>query len=216
MRRSIKDYIGLVAATLPIRGPIYELGAYQVAGQEGFADLRPLFPGITYIGCDARPGPGVDLVADVHELKLPDGSAGAILCCDTLEHVQFPDRAVEEMERVLAPGGILVITSVMNFHIHDHPHDYWRFTPDGFSLLLRRFPQRRVDSAGRDSFPHTVVGVAKKGGDWTLEAYTRAIAAWRRRWRHPKGRSLEAFLTETTPPFLLDLYRQARRSAPED
>jgi SAM-dependent methyltransferase len=214
MRRSIKDYVGLVAATLPIRGPIYEFGAYQVAGQEGFADLRPLFPGIPYVGCDARPGPGVDLVADLHDLDLPTDAAGAILCCDTLEHVGFPDRAVEEMYRVLAPGGIIVITSVMNFHIHDHPHDYWRFTPDGFALLLRRFPRSRVGSAGRDVFPHTVVGVAAKGGDLPLDAYARAMHGWQRRWRHPKGRSLAALATEIMPPFLLDLYRRARRSPP--
>jgi SAM-dependent methyltransferase len=216
MRRSIKDYVGLVAATLPVRGPLYEFGSYQVAGQEGFADLRPLFPDIPYVGCDARPGPGVDRVADLHDLDLPDGVAGTILCCDTLEHVRFPDRAVLEMHRVLAPGGVLVLTSVMNFHIHDHPHDYWRFTPDGFALLLRRFARARVDFAGRAIFPHTVVGVAVKDGDVTLDAYARAVAAWQRRWRHPKGRSLEALITELAPPFLLDLYRRAARVAPED
>jgi SAM-dependent methyltransferase len=216
MRHSIKDYVGVVAATLPIRGPIYELGAYQVAGQEGFADLRPLFAGIPYLGCDARPGPGVDRVTDVHDLDLPASSAGAILCCDTLEHVQFPDRAVQEMHRVLAPGGILVLTSVMNFHIHDHPHDYWRFTPDGLALLLRRFPRHRVDFAGRDVFPHTVVGVAAKDGELPLDAYVRAIEAWRRRWRYPKGRTLAGVVTESLPPFLLDLYRRARRAPSED
>jgi hypothetical protein len=31
-----------------------EIGALQVAGQEAISDLRPLFPGKIYIGCDMR------------------------------------------------------------------------------------------------------------------------------------------------------------------
>ncbi|HBL31764.1 MAG TPA: methyltransferase type 11 [Acidobacteria bacterium] len=211
MRTSIKDYARLVATTLPIAEPVYEFGALQVAGQEGFADLRPLFPGKTYVGCDMRPGPGVDRLLDLHALDLPDATAGTILCFDTLEHVEYPHRAVEEMFRVLRPGGVLAITSVMDFHIHDHPHDYWRFTPDAFRSLLRPCAQVQVDWAGREIFPHTVVGLGVKGATLDLAAYTREIAAWQRRWWNPKGRSWQTAIHQLTPPLLLDLYRRLQR-----
>ena len=212
MRRSIKDYARLLAETLPVQDPVYEFGSLQVEGQEGFANLRPLFPGRDYVGCDMRPGPGVDRILDLHGLDLPSDSVGTILCFDTLEHVEYPHRAVEEMFRVLRPGGWLAITSVMDFHIHDHPHDYWRFTPDAFRSLLRPCAQVRVDWAGRDIFPHTVVGIGVKGATVPLQAYEEEVAAWSRRWWNPKGRSWETAILQLTPPVLLDLYRKLKRA----
>ena len=48
--------------TLDLKAPVVEIGSYQVVGQEGFSDLRPIFGGKQYIGCDMRPGIGVDWI----------------------------------------------------------------------------------------------------------------------------------------------------------
>jgi len=212
LRKSLKHFAQIVAETLPSEEPIYEFGSLQVAGQEGFADLRPLFPGKTYIGADMRQGLGVDRILDLHGINLPSETVGTVLCFDTLEHVEDPRRAVEEMFRILRPGGVLVITSVMDFHIHDHPHDYWRFTPDAFRSLLRPFTQIWVQSAGREIFPHTVVGVGVKGATIPLDAFEARIPEWKRRWWNPKGASWQTVIHQITPPFLIDLYRRLKRS----
>ncbi len=117
--------------------PIYEFGSFQVPEQMGFADLRPLFHDKEYLGCDMREGPGVDKVLNIHALDLPPESVGMVLCFDTLEHVEYPRTALEEIHRVIKPGGIVVISSVMNFPIHDYPYDYWRFTPEAFKSILK-------------------------------------------------------------------------------
>ncbi len=163
MRLSIKRLVGLVAETLPIPEPIFEFGSLQVPGQEGFADLRPLFPGKPYVGCDMRPGPGVDRVLDLHQIDLADGQAGTVFMLDTLEHVEYPHRAIAEIDRILKPGGMLVMTSVMCFPIHDFPFDYWRFTPEAFRSLLKGFESVYVTDAGGAQFPVTVAAVAFKG-----------------------------------------------------
>ena len=54
------------------------------------------------------------------------------------------------------------MSSVMDFEIHDHPYDYWRFTPKTFESLLQNFQDSYVTYAGRAIFPHTVVGIARK------------------------------------------------------
>ena len=59
-------------------GPVFEFGSFQVEGQLDYADLRSLFPGKAYVGCDMRPGPGVDRVEDVSAINLPDGAAGTV------------------------------------------------------------------------------------------------------------------------------------------
>src|SRR4030042_4045749 len=189
MRESIKEFVRIVAETLPVSEPIYEFGSLQVPGQEGFADLRPIFEGKRYIGCDMREGPGVDLVLNLHAIDLLAESAGTVLMLDTLEHVEFARKAGAEAHRILKPNGRLVISSVMKFPIHDYPHDYWRFTPEGFRSLLKPFDSCFVDFAGDQQFPHTVVGIGFKGSlsrEQTRD-FTTKLGAWKKRRRRVPG-----------------------------
>jgi len=191
VREIIKDFVRVIVPLLPFQEPIYEFGSLQVAGQEGFADLRPFFPGKQYVGCDMRPGPGVDCILNLHNIELPDGVVGTVLVMDTLEHVEFVRRAMDEVYRILKPGGFVVISSVMNFPIHDYPFDYWRFTPEGFKSLLQKFGYRFVEWVGHPRFPHTVVGVGCKGelDHSTKVVFEREVARWKERWSLPAATS---------------------------
>lgn len=211
MRPLIRQFVQIAAETLPIQEPIYEFGSLQVPGQEGFADLRPLFPNKEYVGCDMREGPGVDKVLNLHHLDLEPESAGAVLMLDTLEHVEFPRKAMEETYRVLRPGGICLISSVMNFPIHEYPHDFWRFTPQGFKSLLAPFPESFYDFAGDEAFPHTVVGFGFKSSQVDLDGFNSRFKSWKEEWRSPDGRTFRSFLKRLVPPLLLDRVRKARR-----
>lgn len=126
-------------------------------------DLRPLFAGRTFIGTDLREGPGVDRIEDLRALSFADGEVGTALCLDTLEHCADPIRACHEMHRVLRDGGLCVITSVMLIGIHAYPNDYWRFTPEGFRLLLEGFDDADVAGMGDPNAPYFVFGAATKG-----------------------------------------------------
>jgi SAM-dependent methyltransferase len=162
MRKIIKDFVSIIAKHIPVGEPVYEFGSLQVPGQENFADLRPLFPGKQYFGADMREGPGVDKILNLHEIEMPSEHVGTVLCLDTLEHVEYPHKALKEIYRILKPDGIAVISSVMNFRIHDYPHDYWRFTPEAFKSLLKPFSDSFVSFVGLEDFPHTVVGIGFK------------------------------------------------------
>ena len=99
MRDHNKAFCRLVAETFDCPAPVYEFGSFQVEGQEGYANLRGMFPGKVYVGCDMRPGPGVDRVEDVSAINLPDGSAGTVLCIETFEHVFEVRRAFDEVAK---------------------------------------------------------------------------------------------------------------------
>jgi len=180
MRQIIWDFVSIVAAVLPIKEPIYEFGSLQV-GQAGSVDLRPLFPGREYVGADFREGPGVDRVLDLHNIDLPSESVGTVFCVDTLEHVKYPVKALEEIHRILKPGGIAAISSTMCFPIHDYPHDYWRFTPEAFRSVLEPFSHSFVGFAGNKDFPHTVVGIGSKGECPQLYEFDQTYRQWQSR-----------------------------------
>jgi SAM-dependent methyltransferase len=198
MRPNIRDFIEIVSCCLPIVEPIYEFGALQVPGQEGFADMRPFFAHREYVGCDIRQGPGVDMVLDVQKIDLPSEHVGTVVCLDTLEHVEYPHRALEEIHRILKPGGFTVISSVMNFPIHNFPHDYWRFTPQGFASLLKPFAGSFTGFAGDRYFPHTVVGIGFKGQAPDLTEFEARY----RQWRKPLDYWAARWVTRLTPPIL--------------
>ena len=162
MRPSVIEFVLKCSVNLPIAEPIYEFGSYQVPGHDGYANLRCCFPGKKYVGADIRNGDGVDVIMDMCNTFIPDESVGTVLSLDTLEHVEYLRKAIDEMYRILKPDGIIIISSVMHCPIHDS-HDYWRFTPEGFESLLNQFQTTYVKSAGNPRFPHTVLGVACKG-----------------------------------------------------
>ena len=83
------------------------------------------------VALDLRPGRGVQILGDAQALGLADGTFDVVLCTEVLEHLPEPQRAVDEMFRVLKPGGTLLLTTRFLFPIHDAPHDYFRFTKYG-------------------------------------------------------------------------------------
>lgn len=203
MRESMREFAALISKTLPIEEPIYEFGAMQVPGYEGFADLRPFFSGKQYVGCDMREGPGVDKVLNLHNIDLPNDTAGTVICFDTLEHVEYPHKAMEEVFRITKPGGMVIISSVMNFAIHEHPYDYWRFTPEAFKSLLKPFDTVFVDYAGDEIFPHTVVGVAFKGSGTPTDEFLLGYETWKKEWFNVERMSAwKKLRRQITPPVL--------------
>lgn len=162
MRKSVKDFVIMANKVLELKEPVYEFGARQVEDQEELADLRSIFKGKEYIGCDIQEGNGVDLILDLHKIDLPEYSVSSILCLDTLEHVEYPHKALEEIYRILKNDGIIIISSTMIFGIHNQP-DYWRFSPEGFKSLLKPFQKTFICYAGEKEFPHIVIGIGWKG-----------------------------------------------------
>ena len=74
---------------------------------------------------------------DITDLSgLTDESFDFVLADQVLEHVAGdPFAAFRECHRVVKPGGIVVQTTCFFNMIHQHPTDFWRFTPNALRLL---------------------------------------------------------------------------------
>jgi SAM-dependent methyltransferase len=185
MNRFIHGMVRAVSETFDLPGPVLEVGSFQVPGQEALADVRPLFPGREYIGLDMRPGPGVDLVADVERLPLPDASVGTVLALNTFEHVRRFWVALDEVRRVLRPDGALLLSCPFYFHVHHYPSDYWRFTPEALASLLEDYPGRLLGGPGPAKRPANVWALALRSRAVTEEEVTRYRGLMDRYARNP-------------------------------
>lgn len=102
-------------------------------GSQGTAPLPDL------VSFDADRVPGVELVGDAHHIPLLGDSLGLVVTTSVFEHLQDPRKAIAEVFRVLAPGGILYFEVPWMYEIHGCPADYQRWTPMGLRILMEDF-----------------------------------------------------------------------------
>jgi ubiquinone/menaquinone biosynthesis C-methylase UbiE len=66
----------------------------------------------------------IDLVSDITKIPAEDASFDAILCSEVLEHVPEPTQALDEFNRLLKPGGILILTAPFASSVHMAPYHF--------------------------------------------------------------------------------------------
>lgn len=132
----IEARCGRFAAGLPERSLLLDAGA-------GESQYRALFPHCRYVGVDLAVGDAswnyskLDALANLLALPFREGAFAAVLSIVTLEHVVEPGKALAEMGRVSAPGAKLFLVAPLEWEVHQHPHDYFRFTRYALERLLR-------------------------------------------------------------------------------
>jgi SAM-dependent methyltransferase len=111
-----------------------------------------------------------DVVVD-REGGLPfrDNSFSVVLSDAVVEHVRRPWVYVDEIHRVLEPGGVALIDSAFLQPVHAYPDHFFNTTLSGLKELCKKF---RVVKAGVDSYQEPWLSLV-----WLLEAYRDRLPA---------------------------------------
>jgi SAM-dependent methyltransferase len=88
---------------------------------------------------DVAPALSVDVVGDARIMPFSDASMDVVLITQVLEHIPDPIAVIDEIRRVLKPGGTLLLSVPSIFPQHGSPGDYWRYMPQGLEWILRDF-----------------------------------------------------------------------------
>lgn len=86
----------------------------------------------------------VEIVADAHNLPFNSDSMDSVMIAAVLEHVQNPDRVVEETYRVLKKGGFIYAETPFLQHFHGYPNHFQNYTLIGHDYLFRKF--KKIES----------------------------------------------------------------------
>lgn len=162
MHESAHLFIESVVETFELEGPIYEFGFSQGARSAKGSSPVNRFIDIGYVGKDLRERAEIERLEGLSALPYPSESARTICSINVLEHVDDPRRAMEEMIRLLAPGGILLVCTSLHPAQSGPVGHYWRMTPQGIERLLHPLEATLVGWQGADSSPHTVFGIGCK------------------------------------------------------
>ena len=145
----IEDSVKGFAAGLPDGARVLDAGAGEGVHAQYFSRQR-------YVAIDLAVGDAswdygrLDVLGDLIALPFPPDCFAGCINIVTLEHVREPGCAIREMERVLTPGGRLLMIVPHEWEVHQQPHDYFRYTRHGVEYLLR--------TAGFDEFTIQPVG----------------------------------------------------------
>lgn len=92
-----------------------------------------------YVGVDMAAGKNVDVVlADPYKWReFRTASVEAVVSGQAFEHTEFFWLSMQEIARVLKPGGLCCIIAPSCGPEHRYPVDCWRFYPDGMRALAR-------------------------------------------------------------------------------
>ena len=99
LRRVYNDIYDRIAAAR-VEGTTLEIGG-------GIGQFKLRFPDV--IATDIQSAPWLDLVTDAQHLPFAAGSISNIVMVDVLHHIEFPLLFLREADRVLRPGGRLVM-----------------------------------------------------------------------------------------------------------
>jgi SAM-dependent methyltransferase len=138
--RPFAHYIAVLSATLEDLsrdlgvapgGRVLDFGCADRPYTDWFEDR------VEVVGADLPGNP----LATVHvgpdgRVPCPDASFDAVLSTQVLEHVADPALYLRECERLLRPGGRLLLSTHGIFYFHPDPVDYWRWTCQGLQHVV--------------------------------------------------------------------------------
>jgi len=97
-----------------------------------------------YVAIDAAIGDNtwnynnLDAIAGLEDIPFQADLFDLVLCTQVLEHVREPQLVLEELFRVIKPGGRLCLTAPQGWGVHQAPFDFFRYTNYGLEHLLRK------------------------------------------------------------------------------
>jgi len=100
-------------------------------------------PDVDLLAFDIYASENCQFVADGHRIPLATGSVDGVVVQAVLEHVLNPQLVVDEIHRVLRPGGLVYADTPFLQPVHEGPYDFTRFSESGHRYLFRRFAVRK-------------------------------------------------------------------------
>jgi len=122
-RRSNWKFLNSEVQALPQDALILDVGA-------GHGDFADIFEGRRYYSLDIVPYAEVDLVCDLGQtIPFKPETFDVVVLMNVLEHVYECRRLVQNISKILKPGGKVIITVPFLLKVHQAPFDFSRYTP---------------------------------------------------------------------------------------
>jgi len=110
----------------------------------GRKPYQSLFTADSYIGADieneghSHAQEDIDIYFDGKHLPVENESFDCVFSSEVFEHIFDPDESLQEIYRILKPGGKILMSVPFVWNEHEIPNDYARYSSYGFPYLLKK------------------------------------------------------------------------------
>ena len=92
---------------------------------------------------DRKPDQIIDICDENFEKKI-NYEPSLVCCFEVLEHTKNPPKAIQNIYNILKKDDFFLVSVPFNFHIHDEPNDFFRFTHYGLKMLFNDFAEVEI------------------------------------------------------------------------
>jgi len=101
-------------------------------------------PHTKYLRLDIDEKSSPDICCDIGNVKWESDYFDTVLATEVLEHLLEPQKAVDEIKRLLKPGGICILSTRFMYPYHPDPVDCYRFTQDSLKFIFKGFSKVEI------------------------------------------------------------------------
>lgn len=134
---SIHDNFLKKVAKKYFSGDLIDIGCGQKPYKKMMSDICK-----SHIGVDHSDSihtlDNVDLIGTAYNIPTADNKFDSALCTAVLEHLEEPDKAIKECNRILKTGGMAIYSIPHIWHLHEEPRDFFRYTKYGIEYLFEK------------------------------------------------------------------------------
>ena len=143
-------------------------------------ELMRSFAGRQYLGIDISITEETSVVADARRLPMKGNCVDLAGSFDVIQHIPEPNLMLDEIVRVIRPGGLLILSFPFLYGECD-VHDFQRWTMEGLRDLLERRAMEVLTAHRRGGYAFTIACAINR-------AIQHIIPGSRRSWRAADSR----------------------------
>jgi SAM-dependent methyltransferase len=127
----------LLKYTCYFKGTLYDLGSGESPFKDFLLKYVRQYIAVDWAGSFHKTK--ADIAADLNKpLPIESEVADTVVSISVMEHLCEPQMMLNEALRILKPGACIVLQVPWQWHIHEAPHDYFRYTPFALRYLLEK------------------------------------------------------------------------------
>lgn len=126
---------------------ILDIGSFDRKGDYNYGNLIETNKW-TYHGLDLKKGNNVDIVVkNPYEWsEIEDETYDVVISGQAFEHIEYFWLTLEQIDRVLKPGGMLCLIVPSSGPVHKNPYDCYRFGEDGMKAMAKYINLRVIET----------------------------------------------------------------------
>lgn len=137
--------------TFLYKGTLVDLGCGEIPYKDYFLQYADNYIGVDWTNSlhDSK----ADINSNLNKkIELPDNYADTLISFSVLEHLCEPQIFLNESYRILKNKGAFMLQVPWQWHIHEAPYDYFRYTPYGLKYMLKKAGFNEIEVIPQSGF----------------------------------------------------------------